>query len=129
MEEEQKKLKLPILLFDAECPLCTRFKDSISRLEDAKNITMVSIYEDSIYEQFPYLDKTMCRQDVHFITEDEKVLVGQEVLEHLITLYPMVKKFAWLIETNMGQKAVNYFHSMTNRYRKVLKRKCPSCTN
>lgn len=119
--------QLPILLFDSKCPLCVRFKDSLMRLDGAHSITPVSIYNDDIYKQYPFLDRDSCQQEVHFITKDGQVLKGNQAIEHLIKLYPLVNSFSWLIESNMGKKAINYFHQMTDTYRKNLKRKCPSC--
>ncbi|EQC50768.1 thiol-disulfide oxidoreductase DCC family protein [Bacteriovorax sp. DB6_IX] len=124
----EEKLTPPILLFDSECPLCVRFKDSLTMLEGTEIITAVSIHDDEVYKQLPYLNKEECMLKVHYITSDNQVLVGEEAIEHLIKLFPLVHKFSWLIESNMGKKAVDYFHSMTNKYRKTLIKKCPSCT-
>jgi len=124
----EEKLVPPILLFDSECPLCVRFKDSLKMIDGTEKITPISIHTDEVYNQFPELDKLQCTEKVHYITSDSKILVGEEALEHLIKLYPIVNKFSWLIESNMGRKAVDYFHSMTNKYRKTLIKKCPTCT-
>ena len=125
--EELKKL--PILLYDEKCPLCVRFKQSLQRLEGGDEINFVSIYNDEVYEQYSELDKDQCHEVVHLIRKDKSIISGERVIKHLIQLYPLVNKFAWLLDSNMGQKAVNYFHSMTNKMRKDLKRKCPSCTH
>jgi predicted DCC family thiol-disulfide oxidoreductase YuxK len=124
----EEKRQPPILLFDSECHLCVRFKDSLSMVEGAEKITAVSIHDEKIYEEFPALNKEKCQEKVHYITSDSTILVGEEAIEHLIKLYPIVNKFSWLIESNMGRKAVDYFHSMTNKYRKTLIKKCPTCT-
>lgn len=128
MEEKSVKPELPILLFDSECPLCVRFKDSLMRIEDAKKITAISINDDSIYDHYPMLNKEECERVVHYITKDEKVLKGEEVISHLAKLFPLVNKFSWLIESDMGQKVTKYFHNRTSAYRKYVKRKCPSCS-
>ena len=125
---EEKNYKLPILIYDGECSLCCRFKDSLKNLHGTEGILAVSIYDEKIYEAFPDLDKEACEQVVHYITKDNVILSGAEAIEHLIKLFPLVNKFSWLIETDMGKKAVNYFHNMTNKYRQVLKRKCATCT-
>lgn len=123
----EENYQLPILIYDDECPLCKRFKDSLERLEGAKSISFVSVHNDELYKQQPHLNKEDCLQVVHYITSDAKTLKGEEVVTHLAKLYPLVNKFSWLIESNMGQKATSYFHNTTNAYRKLLKRKCPSC--
>ena len=124
--EELKKL--PILLYDEKCPLCVRFKESLKRLDGAEDINFVSIYNKEIYTLYE-LSEEECHEQVHFIKENKSILKGEQVIKHLITLYPLVSKFSWLLESNMGQKAVSYFHSMTNKMRKDIKRKCPSCTH
>ncbi|MGI4994042.1 thiol-disulfide oxidoreductase DCC family protein [Halobacteriovorax sp. GFR7] len=123
----EENYKLPILIFDDECPLCVRFKDSLARLEEAKSVNFVSVNDEKLYQVYPELTKEECQEIVHYITSDKKVLKGDEVITHLAKLYPLVNKFSWLIESNMGQKATSYFHKTTSAYRRMLKRKCPSC--
>ncbi len=122
-----EKPKLPILLFDSECSLCVRFKDSLLKLNKTDHISMVPIQDESIYELFPLLDKEKCFDEIHLIKDDQTVISGQEVITFLMQLNPLVSKFSWLIESDMGKKAINYFHHMTNQYRQNIKRKCPSC--
>ena len=122
-----EKLNPPIILFDEKCPLCVRFKDSLKMLDGTEKITPISIDNEKVYEQFPSLNKESCHKEVHYIDSDGKILVGEHAMEHLIKLFPLVNKFSWLVESNMGKSAVSYFHSMTNKYRRTLKKKCPSC--
>lgn len=124
----EEKLSAPIILFDSECPLCVRFKDSLKMIEGTEKITPVSIYDEQVYIDFPLLNKEKCESKVHYISSEGHILAGEEALEHLIKLFPIVNKFSWLIESNMGKKAVNYFHNMTNKYRKTLIKKCGTCT-
>ncbi len=123
----EDKYSLPIILFDNKCQLCIRFKDSLLRLEGARNINAISIYDQEVYEKYPMLSEENCRQEVHFVDEDSNVYAGEKAIEKLILLFPLVRKFSWLIESNMGKKAIDYFHTMTDKYRRDLKRKCPNC--
>ncbi|MEH0860415.1 MULTISPECIES: thiol-disulfide oxidoreductase DCC family protein [Halobacteriovorax] len=125
----EENYKLPILIFDDECPLCIRFKDSLARLEGAKKISFIPVNDKKVYEQFKELglNEEECQNVVHYITSDKKVLKGEDVIAHLVKLYPLVHKFSWLIESDMGKKATDYFHKTTNAYRKMIKRKCPNC--
>ena len=124
----EEKLTPPILIYDSKCSLCVRFKDSLLKLGGAEEINAVSIYTEELYDKFPELNKDECDQVVHFITKDNKILAGPEVIEHLVKDFPLVNKFSWLIESEMGKKAINYFHDMANKYRQTLKKKCPTCT-
>lgn len=121
-------VKLPVLLYDDECPLCKRFSQSLDRIEGGKNISKVSIHTDDIYGQFPFLSKDKCLEDVHYIDEDNNLLVGSEVVEHLIVKYPVVNKFAWLIEKEMGKKSVDLFYKAASSIRKCLGN-CSKCSS
>lgn len=127
-KKENQIYTSPALLFDDQCPLCVRFKDSLKMLKGTDKINPISIHDEKVYEVFPELDKESCHQYVHYIDAEGKIYAGEDAIEHLIKLFPLVNKFAWLVESNMGKKAVNYFHTMTNNYRKILKKKCPTCT-
>lgn len=124
MEEKQK---LPALLFDEECPLCVRFKDSLVRASGFENINMVPVQNEEIYQQYPILNKELCLEVVHLLLDENNVLTGHQVIEYLVKLNPTVQKFSWLIESNMGQKAIEYFHHMTDHYRKLAKQRCQTC--
>lgn len=116
---KQNNFKLPILLYDDQCPLCKRFSDSLTRIETIP-INKISIHNHKIYEHFPDLSKEKCNQDVHYITEDKKILIGSVVIDHLIRQYPVVKKFSWLMDSKMGQKSIDLFYSASSRLRKNL---------
>jgi predicted DCC family thiol-disulfide oxidoreductase YuxK len=124
---EDKRFELPILIYDSQCNLCQRFRDSLKKLPNTETINTISLHDDDLYSHFSELNKEECEQEVHYITIDKTILKGAEVVEHLIKKFPLVNRFAWLIESNMGKKAINYFNNMTNRYRKTLIKKCPSC--
>ena len=49
---QHKKHPLPVLLYDSECVLCNRFKQALEHVSGAEILTMVSIHEDEIYNEF-----------------------------------------------------------------------------
>lgn len=124
---EEKSIKLPLYLYDEKCTLCNRFKMALDRLIGSK-VTAVSVYDEEIYRKFPKLNKEECFSEIHLITEEKEILKGEQAMEYLIRMAPGVSKFSWLMESDMGQKAVSYFHDMTSKYRKELKKYCPDCT-
>lgn len=121
------KYPLPCLLYDSECTMCTRFKQALERIPGADSITKVSIHNNEIYTYFPSLDPAQCNQEVHLIDEDENILSGAEVITYLAKKFPGVKKIAWLLETNVGKKSLDYFYKMVSKYRNSSLNKCPSC--
>jgi len=124
-----EKRKPPILLYDSECSLCTRFKQSLERLSTFDDLTMVSIHDEQIYNEYPQLNKEECDEAIHLIDSELNILKGTHAIEFLLKKNPAVAKFAWLIESEQGQKTLNYFYSMANKYRETLKKKCLTCNN
>lgn len=125
--KNSKDFHLPLLLFDSECAMCTRFKMALERLPGSDQINMVSIHEKEIYEKFTFLDPKDCHDTVHLIDESEKLHKGPEVVEYLVTIIPGIKKISWLVQTDTGKKALEFFYDTVNKYRKSKLNRCPSC--
>lgn len=123
----EEKPKLPILLFDQECPLCVRFKETLIRTEGFENLNPIAYQNDEVYIAYPSLSKENCAAEIHLLLEDESILKGSDALAYLLKLNPSISKFSWLIESNMGKKAIDYFHQMTDYYRQVARKRCSSC--
>ena len=121
------KYQLPIFLFDSECSLCVRFKQSLERIGALEKYNMLSLHDDHIYELYPELDKEKCLDAIHLMDENKQIFVGSDALEQLIKNFPAVSKFAWLIESEMGKKTLDIFYSLSNKYRDSLLNSCPKC--
>lgn len=119
--------KLPVLLYDSECQLCSRFQKALSMLDRAKSINYTPIYDESIYIDFPHLSKDKCAEAIHFIDENKNVYVGGEAITELIKHFPQVKKFAWLVESESGKSAMNTFYNKLNDIREMKKNNCFTC--
>jgi len=120
-------MNLPILLYDEKCPLCLRFKQTFERIPGTSHVTLVSIYQDEVFQAYPQLNREAAFQDLHYLSEKGEVFAGKEALTQLIEEFPLVKKFAWLIESNMGQKALSYFNQVAKNYRDRLIKDCNNC--
>ena len=127
--EEDFSSQLPLLVYDSECSLCLRFTQALQRLPGTAHINKISIHEENLYKNFPDLSKEECHKVVHLIIEDKTILAGAQVLEYLIERFPGVSKFAWLIESNMGRKTIDYFHKVANKCRQSLIKRCSTCNN
>lgn len=124
-------IQTPCLLFDEECPLCKRFAQSLQRIEFKNKIHFYSIYNDDVYRKLEFLDKAQVFEEIHLILGPDKgsVLKGAQVVQFLAAENPKVKHFAWLIESDMGQKATEAFYKGINKCRKSLHARCPKCKN
>jgi predicted DCC family thiol-disulfide oxidoreductase YuxK len=116
----------PVIIFDQECPLCVRFKQSLLFLDRGNKFDFVPLQDETIYIKYPILNREECEKDIHILVNEDKFYKGKEALEYLIENYPKVKSFSWLIESESGQKALNFFHDKVSDLRKHLKN-CPRC--
>ena len=119
--------KYPILLYDGECALCCRFKDAINRIDESNVIEKVNLHTNEVYMKFPFLKKHTCREVLHLLTGPDTVLLGGEAIAYMIKIYPKVKSFAWLIDNNAGQKGLDYFYKIANKYRRSFSKNCFNC--
>lgn len=92
-------------------------------------LSYASIHDKNVYEVYPFLSFEQCNEDMHLVLAHDKVLVGSDVISYLVKDFPAVQKFAWLIDSDMGQKAVDLFHSSVKKYRKSLIKWCSNCNN
>ncbi len=127
------KEKKGILLYDKECPLCYRFKELLKHLKAEEFLEFVSL-ED--FEQLPLgiknnLSESDCHKVIHYIDEENIVHRGEEVIPALAHRLEGIKKYAWLLDSNMGQKATHHFYQFIEKARKIAKQKeqddCYSC--
>ncbi len=125
--DEKKNYQLPLLLFDGECELCKRFKQSLERIPEASAIQMVSIHEKEVYEAFEQINFEDCAKEVHYLDEEGQVFKGEAAVSVLIEKFPLVKRFSWLIQSGMGQKAIKYFYDKADQYREELLKRCGNC--
>lgn len=117
---------LPIILYDSECTLCTRFAQALARLDSKKEFTLISLHEEWIYEKYTHLNKVNCQESLHVLIGEFDFLVGSQAIEYLITKLPGVKNIAWLIESENGKKALSFFYNHVNKLR-TNKKFCKSC--
>ena len=115
-----------ILIFDDNCPLCVRFKQSFERVYQDE-IHFRPLSDQSIFEDYPQLNKEECSKDLHLIDHEGKVWVGADALSKVIERFPYADKFKWLYQSDNGKKAVDYFYSKTHELREKLRANCPGC--
>ena len=121
------KLKTPLLVYDGECTLCTRFKQTVEKLDSGHRLTYASIHQPEIYEQFTMLSKEECHKVIHLIDESGKVHKGPEVIQYLAHFFPTISKLAWMLETDVGKKALDFFYQKVNDIRNSQINSCEKC--
>jgi predicted DCC family thiol-disulfide oxidoreductase YuxK len=121
-------IKLPVLLFDSDCTFCVRFTQALRLVDGKELINIVPIQNMDIYNEYQELSFEDCSETIHLIKEDKSIVKGADVMSYLINTIPAVKKFAWLLEPESAQNAMNAFYNKVNQARKVQK-KHKGCTN
>ena len=123
----QMNYNLPVILYDPECPLCLRFKQALSLMDES--LTFISVREEEIYEDFPELSRQACLEKIHLISVDRTIYVGPEVVEQLIKTLPGISKFAWLLDNEQGKKVKAYFYQKVEELRELSAKKesCQQC--
>lgn len=125
------ELKLPILLYDGDCPLCVRFKQGLERLDVENRVTYWPIQNAEVFQRFSQLDRGACQQKVHYLREDGTVLSGGAVVTELLHHFPGISKLGWLLDSEIGRKTVDYFYDQVEQLRSRMKEKenCGTCPN
>jgi len=124
------EFKLPLLIYDAECPLCVRFKQGLERLDAQRRVCYIPLQEEGVFSAFPQLDRAACAAKVHYLREDGAVLVGGEVVTELLKHFPGVDKFGWLLDSDVGRKTVDFFYERVEAFRRTAQEKsCDRCPN
>jgi len=119
--------KFPILIYDQECTMCSRFKQALENLPGSKEINFIPLQDNEVFKQYSVLDPLACADSVHLLVDKDTILVGPEVVQHLIKIIPGISKISWLLEKEAGKKAVDFFYQSINKYRKSKWNPCPKC--
>ncbi len=122
-----KNYSFPLVVYDEKCELCRRFRLSIERFLPEEKIYFENLHNPELYESLSVLKKEECEKEVHLLISENEVLRGAEALQYLVGKFPLVKKFSWLIESNMGHKALETFYQICNKYRESYLNDCDSC--
>ena len=120
------KYHFPLVLFDPECPLCLRFKQGLEFLD--KDLCFVSARDENVFTEFPELSRQECLEKIHMITDEQKILVGPEVVDYLTHKLPGVRKLAWLLDSDQGKKVKDFFYQKVEELRELSQKQDSNCT-
>jgi predicted DCC family thiol-disulfide oxidoreductase YuxK len=126
---DEKSIKLPVILFDPECPLCVRFKVALERMNFDEPIFFQPLNSQIVIDNFPHLSQEELSKEVHLILDEKGIqsLKGAEVIEYLAKHNESIKKLSWLLESNVGEKASHLFYNTVNKLRESLHNHCSNC--
>lgn len=115
------------LVYDSECGLCLRFKQSLERLDSKKTIQFLDANDKETFQKLPFLNQQSCLEIVHLVDKKGNVFTGGEVITELLNYFPQVNKFAWLLDNEQGKAAMDLFYGQLNRMRLMQKKNCFRC--
>lgn len=115
------------IFYDNECQLCIRFRDSLKYFCQNERFTFHGIHHHETYKLFPSLDKEKVKESLHVLTKDEKWLIGAPAIQYLVSECPKVESFKWLIQSQAGAKASEFFYQASDQLRRSLKKVCRDC--
>jgi len=101
--------------------------ESFKRIPETNGYSFIPIQNEKVFSTFPQLDREECFETLHIIEHDGNIFRGGEAISTLIEKFPLVSKFKWLIEKDMGKKTITIFYDVVNKYRKAIKKSCPKC--
>lgn len=118
-----------VLIYDEECPLCLRFKQGLELMDTSKKLRFIPLQDTHVFKEFPELNLEDCMSQVHLITDERKILKGVEVVDYLLRSLPGVSKLSWLLDSESGKKATQFFYQKVEELRDILKEKedCNQC--
>jgi predicted DCC family thiol-disulfide oxidoreductase YuxK len=126
--EEALKSTDYVIVYDAECMFCQRFKQGIEFMDRDHRVEFASLHSQEIYLAHPQLCPNECQKVVHMVRKnDATVFRGGDIAAELAKLLPGVSKFAWLLETNRGKQAADFFYEKVDQLKKRRSKSCSSC--
>lgn len=108
----------PVILYDSECELCKRFKQAIIIIDSKGLVSFHDVNDKNFYTHFEFLNFEDCKDKVHLIDEHDNILNGSQVVEYLVKILPGVSKFSWLLDYDMGKKAINVFYDVVDKIKR-----------
>ncbi|MBH46715.1 MAG: hypothetical protein CME71_00935 [Halobacteriovorax sp.] len=115
------------IFHDSNCILCRRYKQALELIVHDQ-IVWIDIHSDDCVAP-DGLSKSDLLQEIHIISAENVLLKGSDAVQYLMSAIPAAKRFSWLIESDSAKKAIDVFHSTSDKLRRRLINSCPSCKN
>ncbi|HYY90454.1 MAG TPA: DCC1-like thiol-disulfide oxidoreductase family protein [Candidatus Dormibacteraeota bacterium] len=109
-----------LVLYDADCGLCTRFKKSLDLLDVHGNLEFVSIDRAEEIGLLDSLPDARRHSSFHLVLPDNRVESGENALPTLIRLLPAGRVVVkMIVSAPKGQKLLNFVYSTVTRLHEV----------
>jgi len=86
----------PVLIYDGECPVCTRAVDWIRARSDPDVFEFLSCHADDLTQRFPSIEKSACLQAMHLVLPNGSVLTGERAVPEILRRLPRYRRFVSL---------------------------------
>jgi len=90
------------LLYDGECPLCSKFARQLEKFDMYDEISIIPLQDYNIPEDSSF-SRSDLERDVHMFGKNGECLVGGEAVQQILTMMPRMKPFRWMIKSNAGK--------------------------
>jgi len=107
------------LLFDENCPLCTRFANTVSAIDKKKSVSMQSY--QMYYKQNQSIGLDQLSSDLHLINNNGDILTGSVAIKKMLEIIPESKPMKWML-TKSSNSLSQSFYSVAKRARKRCKK-------
>tara|TARA_R110002049_G_scaffold198439_1_gene368449 strand:- start:1378 stop:1749 length:372 start_codon:yes stop_codon:yes gene_type:complete len=115
------------VFYDGKCILCRRYKQAVELLDNSK-FTWLDANEESSSKMLNIPTQELLA-DLHVQLSDNSIIKGSAAMTYIIKQIPAASRFSWLMEKDSTKKAIETFHSTSEKLRRRLIKSCPSCKN
>ncbi len=115
------------VFYDGKCILCRRYKQALELLDKGNIEWYDANQEDS--SKIINIPTNELLADLHVQLPDMTVHTGSEAMSYIIKEIPAAARFSWLMEKDSTKKAIETFHTTSEKLRRRLIKSCPSCKN
>jgi len=92
----EEKRQAYTVLYDGDCPICTRSVEELEKWDRDGVLEMVPIQDPEVPERFPGLSRRALEESIHLVGADGKVWTGAAAVEELMGILPRWRWLSWL---------------------------------
>ena len=109
-------LSVYVLVYDADCSMCTRFKDMIDFLDADENFGFMSIDDAERIGLLDSLPDVRRHRSFHIVRPDDLVESGAEAVPTLVSLLPLGRLVSKIITSApLGRQMISFLYTMVSR--------------
>ena len=109
-----------IVLYDADCGVCTRFKKALDFLDAHRNLDFMSIDRAEQTGLLDSLPDWKRHRSFHLVLPDKRIESGDKALPTLIRLLPAGRPVVkMIVSAPKGQRMLNFVYATVSRLHEV----------